>query len=143
MLINYSTITEREEIVGRSNSSSSSSNPNQQTASIIVVTAAMTSTSMTPSMSLAGTTRSTGKNQDFLHKQIDFLFSNKNCFFFGSHPKHFGNISVVGNTVATNAIGNVSPNVTATLSNVTGLATISMPASNLKIIKYPRYHQTF
>lgn len=43
----------------------------------------------------------------------------------------------------TNVVSASNASALATMSNVTGLATISMPATNFKIIKYPRGHQTF
>lgn len=66
-----STIADTKEVVGRT-TASLSNNSNQQTASIIVVTAAMTPTSMTPSMNVAGTTRSTSIFSDEQHRVDSF-----------------------------------------------------------------------
>lgn len=71
MFSQQSTIADTKEVVGRT-TASLSNNSNQQTASIIVVTAAMTPTSMTPSMNVAGTTRSTSIFSDEQHRVDSF-----------------------------------------------------------------------
>lgn len=101
-------------------SSTAAANAQQSTASIIVVTAAM-----------ASSTTST---------------STQNVLAGGNRPTTVGTTvtGIVTNGLPISAVSTSNAASLATMSNVTGLATISMPATNFKIIKYPRHgNQTF